>query len=148
MAHEDHRLRDAHRLRAQRGSVLVEFAICATLFIALIYGVVSYGVVYWVKGTITHAAEEGARAAVGAANPATAAQSEAERVVNESLPAGYAAHKVVTSAIVQCDPLDPSKGSCVKVTVTYPYSSYPVVPALAPVFLPDELKSSSYVQLQ
>jgi Flp pilus assembly protein TadG len=144
-----HRVRQ--RLRDQRGTALIEFAIVAVLFLGLIYGAISYGVVFWVKATVTHAAEEGARAAVrgtSAGDSVSKATSKAQDVVTKSLPAGYAAnttYSVPTPAACASD----ASVSCITVTVTYPYSAHPILPALTPIFpiLPGNLSSTSVVQL-
>lgn len=138
------------RLRDQRGAALVEFAISCTLFLSLIYGAVSYGVVFWIKSSITHAATEGARSSIGVATSSAQAQAQAfaQGVVNKTLPTGYASHATVTaSAPAACT--NASTLTCITVTVTYPYKDYPIVPALPPVFpiLPNQLTSTATVQL-
>ena len=134
-------------LRSQRGAALVEFSIAATLFLTLIYGSISYGVMFWVKNSITHAAGEGARSSIRGTDPVAAAKSAAEAVIDKTLPAASAGYaKPVTPTTGTCA-TDPTK-VCVTVTVTYPYAAHPVVPALPflPLF-PSQLRSTSVVQL-
>lgn len=138
-------------LRDERGTALIEFAVVAVLFLGLVYGAVSYGVVFWVKATVTHAAEEGARAAVrgtSASDSVSKATSKAQDVMTKSLPASYAAnatYSVPTPAACASD----ASVNCISVTVTYPYSAHPILPALQPIFpiLPGNLTSTSVVQL-
>lgn len=137
-------------LRSERGAALVEFSIAAVLFLGLIYGAVSYGVVFWVKSTITHAAAEGARAAVGKTGAAaiTAAQDTAVDIKNKTLPAAYKNHAIVDTATTAACAGDPT-ATCLTITVRYPYKDHPIVPALPPIFpiLPNELKSTSVIQI-
>jgi Flp pilus assembly protein TadG len=134
-------------LRDQRGAALVEFSIAATLFLTLIYGSISYGVMFWVKNSITHAAGEGARSSIRGTDPVAAAKAAAEAVIDKTLPTANAAWAKPVSPTTGTCATDPTK-TCVTVTVTYPYSAHPIVPALPflPI-LPSQLRSTSVVQL-
>jgi Flp pilus assembly protein TadG len=134
-------------LRGQRGAALVEFSIAATLFLTLIYGSISYGIMFWVKNSITHAAGEGARAGLRGTDPVAAAKTAAEATIDKTLPTANAAWaKPITPTLGTCA-TDPTK-TCVTVTVTYPYSAHPIVPALPFLpLLPSQLRSTSVVQL-
>ena len=133
--------------RSERGAALVEFAIACTLFLTLIYGSISYGVMFWVKNGITHAAGEGARAGIRGTDPVAAAKTAAEATIDKVLPAANAGYaKPVTPTVGTCA-TDPTK-TCVTVTVSYPYSAHPIVPALPFLpLLPSQLRSTSVVQL-
>ena len=48
----------------QRGATLVEFAICATVFLTVIFAVLEFGRALWVHNALTDAARRGARYAV------------------------------------------------------------------------------------
>ncbi|HEY9282841.1 MAG TPA: TadE family protein [Pyrinomonadaceae bacterium] len=54
----------ATRRRGQRGAALVEFAIAATVLLALIFAVLELGRLLWVHNALTDAARRGARYAV------------------------------------------------------------------------------------
>src|SRR5438132_6257497 len=57
----------ARRLRDRdRGAVLVEFSLVFILFAFICYALVAFGLALNLKSNLTHAASEGARAAVGA----------------------------------------------------------------------------------
>jgi Flp pilus assembly pilin Flp len=162
MAGDDHRPAH-HRLRDERGAALVEFAICATLFLGLIYGSISYGVVFWVKHTLTSAASEGARAAVWAPRNAdctlvpgadprcseiNTAKAKAKKIVDDSL-GDRGVHvplEDITATIGACGGSD---HDCITVVVPYPYGEHPILPALPPIFslLPDTLSSTSVIEL-
>jgi Flp pilus assembly protein TadG len=48
----------------ERGATLVEFAICATVFLTVIFSVLEFGRALWVHNALTDAARRGARYAV------------------------------------------------------------------------------------
>jgi len=49
------------RGRPYHGQALVEFALAATIFLLLLFGILQYGYVYYTMGSINNAAREGAR---------------------------------------------------------------------------------------
>jgi Flp pilus assembly protein TadG len=133
-------------LRDQRGAALVEFSIAATLFLTLIYGSISYGMMFWVKNSITHAAGEGARSSIRGTDPIAAAKAAAEAVIDKTLPVANAAWAKPVSPTIGTCATDVTK-SCVTVTVIYPYAAHPIVPALPFLpLLPSQLRSTSVVQ--
>src|SRR5947209_20612528 len=50
--------------RSERGSTLLEFAIGATVFLSVMFGVLEFGRAVWVHNALTDAARRGARYAV------------------------------------------------------------------------------------
>lgn len=132
------------RFRQERGAALVEFAICATLFLGLLYGSISYGMVFWVKHGLTSAAAEGARYAIRVPDQVQVANRAKERA-DANLPTNFA---LATATPPAGCPNDPG-AQCMTVTVTYAYKDHAVLPALPPffMFLPDELKSVSTIQV-
>lgn len=138
-------------LRDERGAALVEFAIVATVFLMLVFGAVSFGMIFSVKHTLTNAASEGARAAVKM-NP-TSSTAEKETVARDKATTAAqgglgsrGAYVTVTAQIAKCA-TDPTQ-DCMTVTVTYPYSAHPVVPAMPLLnFLPNTVKSTAVVEL-
>ncbi len=48
----------------QRGATAVEFAFVFTIFLLLFYGILTYGLIFTMRLSLQHAAEEGARAAL------------------------------------------------------------------------------------
>ncbi|WP_051412842.1 TadE/TadG family type IV pilus assembly protein [Methylophilus sp. 5] len=52
------------RLRAQQGSVAIEFVMLFLIFFALFYAMVNYALVMLMQSAFVHAVEEGARAAI------------------------------------------------------------------------------------
>jgi Flp pilus assembly protein TadG len=138
------------RLRREEcGTAVVEFAVVAVLFIGLIMSGITYGMIFWAKHTMTHAASEGARAALTVAPgdeaaAEAAAAAKAEGAVVASL-GDRADHVTIDTGVADCDG---GSQRCITVTVTYPYEEHPIV---APVpflpFVPEELVSTSVVEL-
>ncbi len=50
--------------RRERGATLLEFAICATVFLTVMFGVLEFGRCLWVHNALSDAARRGARYAV------------------------------------------------------------------------------------
>ncbi|MGH3372276.1 MAG: TadE/TadG family type IV pilus assembly protein [Nocardioidaceae bacterium] len=153
MLQDDQDIPRRGRFRDQRGAALVEFVICSTLFLVLIYGLISFGVIFGVKHTLTSAASEGARAAVGAplnsgcstprCNEIAAAKAKADQVIDGGLGSRAVHVPTIAPTVATCAG---SSHDCITVTVTYPYADHPVLPQLVP-FLPETLSSTSVVEL-
>src|SRR5437588_6838703 len=54
------------RLRGENGVEMLEFALVIPIFVFVLYGLIAFGLMLSAKQTVTNAAAEGARAAVGA----------------------------------------------------------------------------------
>jgi Flp pilus assembly protein TadG len=61
----------------ERGAVAVEFALLLPLLLSLVFGIIQFGLALNEKLTLTHAAREGARAAVVGADPVAAVKDAA-----------------------------------------------------------------------
>ena len=70
--------------QGEEGAVVVEFAIVFVLFVTLLWGLLTYGLIFAVQQTLTHAAAEAARASVGIPTQA-AAQDHARAILDEQL---------------------------------------------------------------
>ncbi len=143
----------------ERGAVLVEFALVVVLFVALLYGLIAFGMALALKQSMTNAASEGARTAVGAAPEDRVAIAEA--TIEERL--GWLGDKLDALAIdareSRCDwnpfAREPAGGNpdedCLWVDLVYRYENRPLVPALAlPGFgylFPETIHSNSAVQM-
>jgi Flp pilus assembly protein TadG len=57
------------RLRSQRGTTVVEFALVAVIFFTLFFAVMEFGFMFWSNLTMQHAVREGARYAVVGSPP-------------------------------------------------------------------------------
>jgi Flp pilus assembly protein TadG len=110
-------MRAWRRLRAEDGQAITEFALVLPVLVALLLGIIQFGIVFNNYLTITDAARAGARKAAvsrflgdnGAAAKATA-ESSAQQLKTPDL-------KVTVTSTNWNVP-----GSDVNVTVTYPYS--------------------------
>ena len=134
----------------------MEFSLVALLFMFFVYAVAVFGILLSTKNSVTHAAAEGARAALTVAD-LPAATLDARRItqatttVSNSLSGALGSHydpSQVSASIAGCDsPADPNE--CITVTITYPWSSDPIVP-LAPgmgLATPDNIRATAVVRL-
>jgi Flp pilus assembly protein TadG len=101
------------RLRSERGSALVEFALCLPLLLVVIAGIVDFGFVFQRQEVITNAAREGARLAVLPGYDPTAVEARVRAYVQNGLSLDNAAMAAVL----------PSTGG---VTVSYVDVSVPL----------------------
>ena len=84
------------------GAEMVEFAIVVVLLIALLYGIISYGLILAAQATITQAAADGARAGIVAVASTAVATAEAQAGtdvgwMNKVLPAGRSSAPTIPS---------------------------------------------------
>ena len=139
--------------RDERGAEMVEFAFVVVLLIALLYGIISYGLVLAAQSTITQAAADGARAGI-VASPASGAAAAAEGEVSTDVGWMGKGPCSPTATIITCvaTPEEcPSNvaNSCLSVTVVYNYAESPLFPELPGfgVIMPSSLSSTNVLQL-
>ena len=109
------------------------------VFIFVLYGLITFGVILAQKQQITNAAADGARAAVGQADPVGAATARVE----ESLgPQGSYTATYTTGAC------SGGTGSCITVNIVYDYANHPIVPPAPGLGLvtPNTFTSKAVVQ--
>lgn len=154
-------VRRPERLRraagTERGSVLVEFSFVFALFMLVIYALITFGMILATKNSLTHAAAEGARSAIGAVDdPLTPTVDErvetAKSQVADSLKWFGSKYQPgdTSASVARCSPSDPvDLSDCITVTVTYPYESRPIVPPAPGLGLvtPSEFTSTAVVRL-
>ncbi|MEA2716301.1 MAG: hypothetical protein QOI56_1489 [Actinomycetota bacterium] len=127
----------------ESGAALVEFALVVGIFMFVLYGLISFGMILAQKQRITNAAAEAARSAVGEANSGAAVTAATDRVTK--LLGAPGAYTVVYDGAYNCVSGQPN---CIKVTITYDNKNHPLVPP-APglgLFTPDTFTSSAVVQ--
>ena len=139
------------RRRNEAGAALVEFALVVSLFAMLLYGLIAFGMILATKHTVTTAAAEAARAAVGS-DDATAPVTAMTRIV-KILGASNGRYKVgddglgptVGPCTVGGTPADPQ---CITVKIIYDLDGHPVVPPAPGLGLitPPSLQSLAVVQ--
>lgn len=146
--------------KMQSGLAAIEFAFVFPVFFMLLYGIITYSLIFVVQQSLTLAAEEGARAALRYVAVSTVPVTPDPRGVTACAVAKQAV-SWLSSTVVGCVPTvipncfvpaaPAAAVTCVKVTVTYPYSTNPLVPLLLgrimSVAVPTTLGSSATVQL-
>jgi Flp pilus assembly protein TadG len=146
-----------HLQRDERGAALLEFAFVFGIFVFVLYGLIAFGMILSLKQSVTHAATEGARSAIGITNdPATPADERTDAAiahVRSSLN-WLGTSKLNATTIAVSYPAtgsnpDQCPTTCIKVVVTYPYNAQPLVPAAPGLGLvtPSTLSSTAIVAL-
>ncbi|MEA2703242.1 MAG: hypothetical protein QOJ69_1878 [Actinomycetota bacterium] len=136
-----HARRGLRRERGESGAALVEFALVVGLFVLILYGLISYGMILATKQRVTNAASEAARSAVGQTTDAAAISAATTRV--NSLLSGSAGSYTPAISTVAC-----GTGTCVKVSIVWDYDNHPAVPPppLIKQMLPKTITSEAQVQ--
>ena len=134
-------------LRRQDGAAAVEFALVSIALLAILYGLISFGVLFAVQHTLDQAATEGARAAVGAAPGDEAATSLAATRSDLGWLTAYVQPGDVTANLAPCS-FDATV-DCVHVAIDYPYGVRPVLPAVPGlgVIVPDHVTSEAVASI-
>ena len=134
-------------LDRESGLATVEFALVSLLLLGLLFGIITYGMILAVKGTVTQAAAEGARAAVTAAAGTAATTADAQSGKSVGWLGGPCNSGQISCAetVKPCDPAVPAV-NCITVTVSYLWTGSPLA---AITFLPhpDKIESTSVVQI-
>jgi Flp pilus assembly protein TadG len=149
------------RRRDEQGAEMVEFAFVVVLLIALLYGIVSYGLILSAQSTVTQAAADGARAGIVAT---ATAQATAEGQAANDLGwmdkgACYQPHAIptaigTTASTLTCVATEAPCTSnnsvqCLTVTVTYKYGQSPIFPELPGmgIVTPSTISSTDVLQM-
>lgn len=125
--------------RRQRGIAAIEFALVFMLLFIALYGVVTFGAIFYTQQVISRAAEDGARAAMLMPN-----QENVCQVVSASLASSLLV-PTPTCLVKQCSPAD---SSCAVVEVTYLYKDNPILPPVSlfdTSWVPEKLQSTATV---
>lgn len=116
------------------------------VFLFVIGGLITFGVILAKKQQVTNAAADGARAAVGAVDPVAAAKARVEGSLGT--PVGSPPNYTETYVTAACPA--PATGQCITVTITYNYEDHPIVPSINVPGLhlgaPDSFSSAAVVQ--
>ncbi|WP_186097490.1 TadE/TadG family type IV pilus assembly protein [Burkholderia gladioli] len=123
----------APRRRGERGSMSVEFALMLPAFFMVLYAVVTYGLIFAAQQNLTLAATEGARAALNyqvsaSAQAALTARATAACTAATNLTAWIKGATCTTTSGGTCS-YDATM-YCIKVTLTYPYATSPLIAPL------------------
>lgn len=140
---------------AQGGVAAIEFALVFPVFFMLLYGIITYVLIFLAQQSLALAAEEGARTALRytTADRGTIGCTTATNLVK------WLGTDTSGNSVVTCTPVGPvacafpvgTSSQCITVKVIYPYSSKPLVPlllgSLMNVAVPTNLASSATVQI-
>jgi Flp pilus assembly protein TadG len=109
----------AQRLRSknQEGAGLVEFAVLAPLFVALLFGLVEFGLFLYDKEVLTNASREGARFGVVYTTPRKTSTEISTKVQDFLTNAGF-----TDTATINVTGAGGGSGSSLTVSVSYPYN--------------------------
>ena len=130
---------------------MVEFAFVVVLLVALLYGIVSYGLILSAQSTVTQAAADGARAGIVASSTAVAtAEAQAGNDIGW-MSKGPCGTSGTTITCIASEAPCPSNASnqCLTVTVSYNYNSSPLFPLLPGmgIMTPSTISSTDVLQL-
>jgi len=130
---------------------MVEFAFVVVLLIALLYGIISYGLILAAQATITQAAADGARAGIVASSTAIATAEAQSGTDVGWMNKGACGTASTTITCVASEAPCPSNANnqCLTVTVTYNYNSNPLFPELPGmgVITPSTISSINTLQI-
>ncbi|MBI0328830.1 TadE/TadG family type IV pilus assembly protein [Burkholderia plantarii] len=140
--------------RKERGSMSVEFALILPAFFMVLYAVITYGLIFAAQQNLTLAATEGARAALNyqvSSTPQAALTARATAACTAATNlAGWLTGVTCTSTPAGNCSYDTSM-YCIKVTLTYPYNTSPLIAPLPLVGMllpvPDSLTGTATVQI-
>ncbi|MDQ3304807.1 MAG: pilus assembly protein [Actinomycetota bacterium] len=147
------------RWHDQRGAALVEFSLVVVLFFTLLYGLVAYGLMLALKQSVTNAANEGARAAIGGSiqdSYATASSGLGwlgtkccRSDITALTPQTTNAPLVINPVQALCPGAALGGSECVTVSVSYDFKDSPLLPPLPGFGLafPDTIASTGVIQL-
>lgn len=133
------------RPHGQDGAAAVEFALVSTLFLMLLFGIITFGLVFALNHTLSHAAAEGARSAL-TPSAGTTTEDAAEAAAQTRL--GWLGDGATVQASVDPCASDPGR-ECVQVVTSYDYVTNPLVPPLPGLGLvmPDVMTRTAVVQI-
>ncbi|MGI8806299.1 MAG: TadE family protein [Acidimicrobiales bacterium] len=126
----------------------MEFSLVILPLIFVLYGLIAFGMMFALKQSMTNAAAEGARSALGA--PAGTEVAVAKAAVAQRmgwLGAKYSAADSPDPVVAPC--VNDATKNCITVRVNYPYGTKPLIP-LAPglgLFTPSTFGTEATVRL-
>lgn len=130
--------------------MLVEFAAIFVVFVTLVWGIISYGIVFGVQQSLEHAADEATRVGFGQ-NDAAVIEAGAVAIVNDQLSwlGAAGAFDRATGDVAEVRPcpyqLDGATPDCLVVELTFDWANDAIVPALFDVGIPDVLTATATV---
>ena len=133
-------------LKREDGVAALEFAIVSMVFLLFLFGILTYGFIFGLDQSMNHAAEEGARSAISTTTDAAAiAKAHSTAMQRLSWLGSRIQDSDVVEAVAPC-PNDTAV-KCITVTITYPWSTRPVVPQFPGLPTPSQMRAVAVVQL-
>lgn len=133
-------------LRREDGVAAVEFAIVSMVFLLFLYGIITYGFIFGLDQSMNHAAEEGARSAISTTTEPDAITRAQDTALDRlSWLGGRIQPGDVVATVDDC--FNDTAVRCITVTITYPWSTRPIVPRLATLPQPGQLVATAVVEL-
>jgi Flp pilus assembly protein TadG len=134
--------------RDESGAALLEFSLVFGLFVFILYGLIAFGMILALKQSVTNAATEAARSAVGISSDADAIAKATTTAKNrlDWLSSSQKAALQVTPTVATCAG---GSGKCITVVVKYPYKGHELVPPAPGLGLvtPNTISTTSTVQI-
>lgn len=131
----------------QDGVAAVEFSIVSMFLLALLYAILMYGFIFGTDQSITHAAAEGARAAISQATGVTQEQHAKDVALDRlSWLHGRITESDITTTLAPCAPPDEAY-NCLTVRIVYPWRARPIIPPVLNIAVPDEIVAETTVQV-
>jgi Flp pilus assembly protein TadG len=135
----------------ERGAEMIEFALVVVLLITLLYGIITFGLILAAQATITQAAADAARSGIVSASTAIATAEAQAGTDMGWMNKGTCGTSGTTITCVASEIPCPSNttNTCLKVTVSYNYSSSPLFPQLPGLGLvtPSTISSTNILQI-
>lgn len=131
--------------RREDGAVVVEFAAVFLLFVTLLWGLITYGVIFAAQQTLTHAAAEAARATVSQASQDEAKDLALSTAQDQLDWLGTPGEPAREDVVFEPCAAPADDQTCVVVTYTYPWGTDPLVPSLLDIGVPDQLTGTAIV---
>jgi len=154
----------ANSRRHQQGVAAIEFALVFTVLFLVIYGIATFGALFYTQQAVSRSAEDGARAVALLNSVPAANDTRIQNVVYDSLASSLvvpaasntslAARRSWIAAqvtvVVTTTGTNPNINTVV--TVTYPYSANRLLPSLpllnTSLWMPDQLSGRSTAAIQ
>jgi len=113
-------------IRDERGSVAIEFAFVAAVFLAILFGIISYGFQFATRIALSYAVTEGGRAAVAGLD-ASQRETYATNAINRALVA-YSPLIDPASAALDFQETDDPQGNRLLVRIDYTDTRFSLLP--------------------
>lgn len=139
--------------KRQRGVAAIEFAFVFLLLFIAMYGVVTFGAIFYTQQAISRAAEDGARAAMLMPQPlvsGSVCQAVSDSLASSLIPPFTCPSSTSSLTSVSLTGCSPGGANCA-VTVIHHYKNNPILPLVSlfdTSWVPNELRSSATVTLK